>query len=96
MLARRPAAPGNHQFGTGRAAEPIATGLSIGFGSAVVVCLVAEIKFSPAGLGTMVIDSYNRSRFAEVYAVLVVIVGITIAANKAITFFGPCLKRLVI
>lgn len=75
--------------------DPIATGLSIGFGSAVVVCLVAEIKFSRAGLGAMVIDSYNHSRFAEVYAVLVVIVAIAVAGNKAVDYLGPRLKRLV-
>jgi ABC-type nitrate/sulfonate/bicarbonate transport system permease component len=69
--------------------DPIATGLSIGFGSAVVVCLVAEIKFSRAGLGIMVIDSYNHSRFAEVYAVLAVIIAIAVAGKKAVDYLSP-------
>ena len=54
----------------------------------VGVCLIAETRFSYAGLGYMVIDSFNRSRFPEVYAVLVVIVGLAVAANALVMRIG--------
>lgn len=63
---------------------PIANGLRIGLGSAIVVCLVAEIKFSSMGIGQMVIDNFNRSRFAEVYAVLIVITTLAVVGNTLI------------
>lgn len=68
--------------------EPIATGLRVGLGAATVVCLVAEIKFSRNGLGAMVIDSFDRSRFAEVYAVLAVLITLAIAGNGLINRLG--------
>jgi ABC-type nitrate/sulfonate/bicarbonate transport system permease component len=61
---------------------PIANGLRIALGSAIVVCLVAEIKFSSMGLGQMVIDNFNRSRFAEVYASLIVITTLAVVGNS--------------
>jgi ABC-type nitrate/sulfonate/bicarbonate transport system permease component len=36
----------------------------------------------------MMIDSYNRSRFAEVYAVLIVIIAIAIAGNRLVDRLG--------
>ena len=60
---------------------PIANGLRIALGSAIVVCLVAEIKFSSMGIGQIVIDNFNRSRFAEVYAVLIVITTLAVVGN---------------
>jgi ABC-type nitrate/sulfonate/bicarbonate transport system permease component len=63
---------------------PILSGLRIALGVAVVVCLVSEIKYSNRGLGFMVITSYNLSRFADVYAVLIVIFSITMAGNAII------------
>ena len=60
---------------------PIANGLRIALGSAIVVCLIAEIKFSNMGLGQMVIDSFNRSRFTEVYAALIVITTLAVLGN---------------
>ncbi len=63
---------------------PIMSGLRIAIGVAIVVCLLAEIKFSNVGIGFMVINSYNQSRFADVYAVLIVIFLIAIAANALV------------
>jgi ABC-type nitrate/sulfonate/bicarbonate transport system permease component len=63
---------------------PIANGLRIALGSAIVVCLVAEIKFSSVGIGQMVIDNFNRSRFAEVYAVLIVIITLAVVGNTLV------------
>ena len=45
------------------------------------MCLIAETRFSYSGLGHMVIDSFNRSRFPQVYAVLVVIIGLAVSLN---------------
>lgn len=63
---------------------PLANGLRLALGPAIVVCLVAEIKFSNAGVGHMVIDSFNRSRFAEVYAWLIVITAVALVGNALI------------
>jgi ABC-type nitrate/sulfonate/bicarbonate transport system permease component len=63
---------------------PIANGLRIALGSAIGVCLIAEIKFSNAGIGHMVIDNYNRSRFPDVYAALVGIVTLALIGNALI------------
>jgi ABC-type nitrate/sulfonate/bicarbonate transport system permease component len=61
--------------------EPLKTGLRVGLSAAIAVCLIAEIKFSRIGLGAMVIDSFNHSRFAEVYAVLIVIISLAMSGN---------------
>jgi NitT/TauT family transport system permease protein len=68
--------------------EPVRAGLRLGLSASIGVCLIAEIKFSKAGLGAMMIDSYNRSRFAEVYAVLIVIIAIAIAGNRLVDRVG--------
>jgi hypothetical protein len=36
----------------------------------------------------MVIDSFNRSRFPQVYAVLIVIVGLAVLVNAGISRIG--------
>lgn len=68
--------------------QSVAVGLRIALGAAIAVCLIAEIKFSRIGLGAMVIESFNRSRFAEVYAVLIVIISLAIAGNVVINRLG--------
>ena len=68
--------------------QPVAVGLLIALGAAIAVCLIAEIKFSRIGLGAMVIDSFNRSRFAEVYAVLIVIISLAVAGNVLVDRIG--------
>jgi ABC-type nitrate/sulfonate/bicarbonate transport system permease component len=49
------------------------------------VCLIAETRFSYAGLGFMVIDAFNRSRFADVYTVLIMIVVLALALNALVS-----------
>jgi ABC-type nitrate/sulfonate/bicarbonate transport system permease component len=66
---------------------PIMSGLRIALGVAIVVCLLAEIKFSNVGIGFMVINSYNQSRFADVYAVLIVIFLIAVGMNALLERF---------
>jgi ABC-type nitrate/sulfonate/bicarbonate transport system permease component len=73
--------------------EPVATGLRIALGAAIAVCLIAEIKFSRIGLGAMVIESFNRSRFAEVYAVLIVIISLAIGGNVLVDRLGGGRRR---
>ena len=58
--------------------EPITNTLRLAAGSAIAVCLIAEIRFSFGGLGFMVIDAFNRARFAEVYAMLAIIIGLAL------------------
>jgi ABC-type nitrate/sulfonate/bicarbonate transport system permease component len=60
---------------------PILTGMRLGLGVTVVAVLLAEIKFSNAGLGFLAIDSYNHFRIAELYAVLVIIFLLAAAVN---------------
>ena len=66
--------------------DPLANGLRIALGVAIGVCLIAETRFSFAGLGFMVVDSYDRSRFPQVYAVLIVIVGLAVSLNALVNY----------
>jgi ABC-type nitrate/sulfonate/bicarbonate transport system permease component len=61
--------------------RPILTALRIALGIAFSACLVAEMKFSSAGLGWLITASYERSRFADVYALLAVVIGLAISAT---------------
>lgn len=64
--------------------EPIGNGLRVAIGVAIGACLIAETRFSFAGLGFMVFDSFNRARFPQVYAVLITIVGLAVAMNALV------------
>jgi ABC-type nitrate/sulfonate/bicarbonate transport system permease component len=68
---------------------PVVASLRIALGVAVVVCLLAEIKFSNMGLGFMVADSYNQSRFVDVYAMLIIIFLITAGGNAVVNLLAP-------
>jgi ABC-type nitrate/sulfonate/bicarbonate transport system permease component len=75
--------------------EPIGNGLRIGIGVAIAVCLIAETRFSYAGLGFLVIDDFNRARFPEVYAVLVVIVALAGTVNAIGSSLGRRRRRRI-
>ena len=62
---------------------PLVSGLRIALGVAVAACLVAEMRVSTRGLGALIIGSYDHARFAEVYALLAVVVGLAIAASAS-------------
>ncbi|BDE05910.1 hypothetical protein WPS_11860 [Vulcanimicrobium alpinum] len=62
---------------------PIVTGLRLGFGLAVTIVLLAEIKISDRGAGFLVIDAYNHFRIAEMDALLIVLFALAVAANGA-------------
>jgi ABC-type nitrate/sulfonate/bicarbonate transport system permease component len=68
--------------------EPIGGGLRIAIGIAIAVCLVAETRFSYAGLGFMVVQAFNHARFADVYALLVVIIAVAVTVNAVTSGLG--------
>ncbi len=61
--------------------RPILTAVRVALGVAISACLVAEMKFSSSGLGWLIVASYERSRFADVYALLAVALALAIAAT---------------
>ena len=63
---------------------PIATGLKLGMGVAIIGTLLAEIKMSNRGLGFLIMQYYAQFRTPEMYAVLIVMFAIAAAANAAI------------
>lgn len=71
---------------------PVLTGLRLGFGVAVIGCLLSEIKLSNRGLGFIAIQYYGQFRIAEMYAVLIVIFLFAGAGNVA---FGVARRKLV-
>jgi ABC-type nitrate/sulfonate/bicarbonate transport system permease component len=71
--------------------RPILTALRVALGIAFSACLVAEMKFSSTGLGWLIVASYERSRFAEVYALLSVAIALAIAATALLGRFEAAL-----
>jgi ABC-type nitrate/sulfonate/bicarbonate transport system permease component len=73
--------------------EPIVNTLRVAGGAAIVVCLIAEMRFSFGGLGLMVIDAFNRSRFAQVYAVLAIIIAFAVGFDALLSRIGRGWRR---
>jgi NitT/TauT family transport system permease protein len=63
--------------------RPLATGLRLGLGVAVIGCLLGEIKLSNRGLGFLAIQYYGQFRIPQMYAVLLVVFAIAGAGNIA-------------
>ena len=63
---------------------PIANGVRLGLGVAVIGTLLAETKLSNQGLGYLVIQAYARFDMARMYALLIVLFVLAIAANALI------------
>jgi NitT/TauT family transport system permease protein len=63
--------------------RPLATGLRLGLGVAVIGCLLGEIKLSNRGLGFMAIQYYGQFRIPEMYAVLLVVFALAGLGNAA-------------
>ncbi|HXQ50205.1 MAG TPA: ABC transporter permease subunit [Stellaceae bacterium] len=63
---------------------PIATGLRIGLGVALVGCLLAELKMSNRGLGFMIMQYYAQFRTPQMYAILIVMFVIAVLANTLV------------
>ena len=63
--------------------QPILTGLRLGLGVAIIGVLLGEIKLSNAGLGFLANDFYNQYHIPHLYAVLIIIFALAVAANSA-------------
>jgi ABC-type nitrate/sulfonate/bicarbonate transport system permease component len=63
---------------------PILSGLRVSLGVAIVVCLMGEIRYSNMGLGFMVMQGYRLARFADMYAIIIVIFALAAIGNSAI------------
>jgi ABC-type nitrate/sulfonate/bicarbonate transport system permease component len=63
---------------------PIATGLKLGLGVAIIGCLLAEIKMSNRGLGFLIMQYYSQFRIPYMYAALIVAFGIAALGNALI------------
>jgi ABC-type nitrate/sulfonate/bicarbonate transport system permease component len=66
---------------------PIATGLKLGLGVAIIGCLLAEIKMSNRGLGFLLMQYYAQFRIPYVYAVLLIAFAIAALGNAVIARF---------
>jgi ABC-type nitrate/sulfonate/bicarbonate transport system permease component len=72
---------------------PIVTGMRLGLGVAIIAVLLAEIKFSNAGLGFLAIDFYNHFEIASLYATLVIIFLLAAAVNSGMSRLERSLQR---
>jgi ABC-type nitrate/sulfonate/bicarbonate transport system permease component len=72
---------------------PIVSALRIALGVAFAACLVAEMRVSNHGLGSLIIDSYDHSRFADVYALLIVVIGLAVAGSALLDRLARRLSR---
>ena len=63
---------------------PIATGLRIGLGVAIIGCLLAELKMSNRGLGFMIMQYYAQFRTPQMYAILIVMFVLAVLANTLV------------
>lgn len=66
---------------------PIATGLKLGLGVAIIGCLLAEIKMSNRGLGFLIMQYYAQFRIPYMYAVLIAAFAIAALGNALIAYF---------
>lgn len=64
---------------------PVLTSMQIGLGIACSACLIAEMRVANKGLGSLLAVSYDRARFPEVYAFLIIIVGFAVGGNALLT-----------
>jgi NitT/TauT family transport system permease protein len=63
---------------------PIATGLRIGLGVAIIACLLAELKMSNRGLGFMMMQYYAQFKTPQMYAILIVMFLIAVLSNAVV------------
>ena len=68
--------------------QPIVNGVRLGLGVAVIGTLLAETKLSNRGVGYLIIQAYARFDMPRMYALLIVLFVISIAANALIGRFG--------
>ena len=68
--------------------QPIMNGVRLGLGVAVIGTLLAETKLSNRGVGFLIINSYATFDMPRMYALLIVVFALAIAANAFIARFG--------
>jgi ABC-type nitrate/sulfonate/bicarbonate transport system permease component len=61
--------------------QPILTGLRLGLGVAIIGSLLGELKLSNVGVGFLAGDYYSHFRIPYLYAVLILIFALAVAAN---------------
>lgn len=64
--------------------DSIVVSMRLGLGVAIIGVLLAEIKLADRGLGFLAIDHYNQFRIPQMYALLLFIFILAIAANVLI------------
>ena len=67
---------------------PIVNGVRLGFGVSVISVLLAETKLSNQGLGFMVIQAYSLFNMPMMYALLIIVFAVAIAANSALAWLA--------
>jgi NitT/TauT family transport system permease protein len=68
--------------------QPIVNGLRLGLGVAVIGTLLAETKLSNRGIGYLIIQAYARFDMPRMYALLILLFVVAIAANALIGKIG--------
>lgn len=67
---------------------PIVTGMRLGLGVTVIGVLLGETKVSSKGLGFLARDLYDRFQVPDLYALLIVIFVLAMAANAVMSAVG--------
>jgi ABC-type nitrate/sulfonate/bicarbonate transport system permease component len=65
--------------------NPVIVGLRLGLAIVIISVLIAELKFSNAGLGYQLAQYYESFRIAPMYAMIVIIFGLAALANWGMT-----------
>ena len=68
--------------------QPIVNGIRLGLGVAIIGTLLAETKLSNRGIGYLIIQAYARFDMPRMYALLIVLFVVAIAANALIGRLG--------
>jgi NitT/TauT family transport system permease protein len=68
--------------------HPIINGVRLGLGVAIIGTLLAETKLSNRGLGFLIIQAYSLFDMPRMYAMLIVLFVIAIAANALVGWIG--------
>jgi len=63
---------------------PIANGIRLGFGVAVIGTLLAETKLSNRGVGYLILQAYSTFDMSRMYALLIILFALAIGANTLI------------
>jgi len=73
--------------------NPIIVGLRLGLAIVIISVLIAELKFSQAGLGFQLAQYYESFRIAPMYAMIVIIFALAALANWGMTMLQQRANR---